>query len=120
VAHLINISALRNRGDIGAVRSELPSPQKARRFPGSPERYARKRAGLLTAPLDLEDLKLYSINQILWTTLLGGPFAGVFMIADNFNTLSEPSKKRQVLIIGFSLCLVAVIVGIYRNNGSNG
>ena len=60
--------------------------------------------------------KLYSINQILWTTLLGGPFAGVFMIADNFNTLSEPSKKKQVLIIGFGLCLVAVIIGIYIGN----
>jgi uncharacterized membrane protein YiaA len=61
---------------------------------------------------------LYTLNQILWTTLLGGPFAGVFMIADNFNTLGEPSKKRQVLITGFVLCLAVVLIGIYIGNHS--
>lgn len=56
---------------------------------------------------------MYSLNQITWGSLIGGPLAGAWMISRNYLFMDMPEMYSRARIIGFSLAAIALIVVIY-------
>jgi hypothetical protein len=53
--------------------------------------------------------KLYSPNQVLAASLLGGPMAMVYVLWKNFQVLENPHGMRQILIWG-SIFIIALML----------
>ena len=54
---------------------------------------------------------LFSVGQITTAAVLGGPFAGAWLMAGNYRQLGEPKRATKALILGFiftDLILAAV------------
>jgi hypothetical protein len=53
--------------------------------------------------------KIYSPNQVLAASLLGGPMAMVYALWKNFQTLENPHGMQQILIWG-SIFIIALML----------
>jgi hypothetical protein len=53
--------------------------------------------------------KIYSPNQVLAASLLGGPMAMVYVLWKNFQVLENPHGMRQILIWG-SIFIIALML----------
>jgi hypothetical protein len=58
--------------------------------------------------LNLAKQKIYSPNQVLAGSLLGGPMAMVYLLWKNFQALEDPYGMRQILIWG-SIFIIMMI-----------
>jgi hypothetical protein len=57
----------------------------------------------------LDKKKVYSPNQVLAASFLGGPLAMVFVLWKNFQALDDPHGMRQILLWG-TVFVVALLV----------
>jgi hypothetical protein len=53
--------------------------------------------------------KIYSPNQVLAASLLGGPLAMIYVLWKNFQTLENPHGMRQILIWGSIFIIVLML-----------
>jgi hypothetical protein len=53
--------------------------------------------------------KIYSPNQVLAASLLGGPMAMVYVLWKNFQTLENPHGMQQILVWG-SIFIIALLL----------
>ena len=52
------------------------------------------------ANLEHDKIKIYTIGWIIFSTCLGGPLAGCYLISENFKNLGNKDLARKILIIG--------------------
>ncbi|MDX1491700.1 MAG: hypothetical protein R3332_10455 [Pseudohongiellaceae bacterium] len=57
--------------------------------------------------------KLYSPNQILLGTLLGGAFAAIYFLTENFDVLGKDNLSKKVLTVGLTLTLGLLIALLF-------
>ena len=65
------------------------------------------------------EYKLYSVKQVYWGTFLGGPLAGGFMIAENFNRLGDKVKSRNTWAITILTTVLIFGLIIFIKQASN-
>jgi hypothetical protein len=53
--------------------------------------------------------KIYSPNQVLAASLLGGPMAMIYVLWKNFQTLENPHGMQQILVWG-SIFIIALML----------
>lgn len=51
--------------------------------------------------------KMYSPTQIAAGTYLGGPFAGIYFLKSNFDTLGQSELSKKTLLIG---CIITILL----------
>ena len=61
--------------------------------------------------------KIYSPNQVLAASLLGGPMAMIYALWKNFQTLENPHGMRQILIWGSIFIIVMMLFSPLMQNG---
>jgi hypothetical protein len=66
--------------------------------------------------------KLYSTRQIGWSSFIGGPLAGTWMIRANFKRLGNVKASHVAAVIGAAAVAVVVVVGyvLERKFGKGG
>jgi hypothetical protein len=63
---------------------------------------------------------MYSVNQITLTSILGGPLAGVYMLAKNYGIADLRVLEMNVQLIGYLLAALALIIAIYLPESAPG
>ena len=65
------------------------------------------------APVDVATVQvaMYSASQVAWTTFLGTPFAGAWLLADNDRAAGRPDAAKRTLLLGFVFTLAMFAVG---------
>ncbi|MEN9649305.1 MAG: hypothetical protein RL094_272 [Candidatus Parcubacteria bacterium] len=58
----------------------------------------------------MEQKKLYSAKEILWSTLFFGVFAGLYLLMKNFQVLDNTKSATSVRTL---IIVVAVLFGVY-------
>lgn len=53
---------------------------------------------------------LYSPRQIFWATFLAGPFALMYLMAQNYRALGRPDEAKQTMNWGVPACLVLLVL----------
>lgn len=53
---------------------------------------------------------LYSPRQVFWAGFCGGPFALVYLLSRNFQSLGQAEEERRYLLIGLALSLIILVV----------
>jgi hypothetical protein len=56
---------------------------------------------------------IYSPNQILWGSLLGGPLAATYFLRNNYLTLDRLLEARQVLLWGIIFTFLLLTVALF-------
>jgi hypothetical protein len=61
--------------------------------------------------------KLYSAGQVLGGSYLGGPFAAIYFLKKDFETLGKPETGKNVLIFGIigTVILIPILLFIPEN-----
>ncbi len=55
---------------------------------------------------------MFTINQITLTSMLGGPFVGVYMLTKNFSISGKYEDEEKIQQVGYFLAMVAIIIAI--------
>jgi hypothetical protein len=52
------------------------------------------------ANVEHDKIKIYTIGWIIFSTCIGGPLAGCYLISENFKNFGNKDLARKILIIG--------------------
>ncbi len=54
--------------------------------------------------------RVYSFGQVIAATIIGGPFAGVYMMSKNFKALNQQGLAQKSMQIGFALSALLFLI----------